>query len=82
MIEIVDESVRINVYGIEEEKKRCLKSGFCDTIVLVERFIIVRGDLFRVFNLSSKIVSRNFIGVFDERVIFFNKECIIIFYGF
>lgn len=82
MTEIVDESVRINVHGTEEEKKRCLKSGLCDTIVPVEQFTIVRGDLSRVFNLSPKIVSRNFRGVFDERVILFNKECITIPYGF
>lgn len=82
MNKIVDESVRINTAGTEEEKDELCKSGLVSTIVPVERFTIVRGDRSHVFNLSPRIVTRNFRGVFDKRVILFDKECITIPYGF
>lgn len=84
MSRILEESVRINLEGEEEEKKEnlCPQSGLLNKTIPVDRFTIVRGDPCHVFNLVPKIVQRNYRGVFDKRVIIFNKECVTVPYGF
>lgn len=84
MCDILNESVRINVEGDEEEKRErlCPQSGLLNKTIPVNRFTIVRGDPSHVFNLAPKIVQRNYRGVFDKRVIVFDKECVTVPYGY